>query len=494
MTLYAPDEPRALAAAKAAFARIAELDAVLSDYREDSELMRLSAAAGQSPLPVSEDLFAVLARAGEISALTDGAFDITVGPVVQLWRAARRSGVLPAEASLADALALVGADLIQLDAQNRSARLLEAGMRLDAGGIGKGYAAQEAVETLREQGCPSALVALAGDVVAGDPPPGEDGWRIAVAGMGEMILLLRNGAVSTSGDEVQFVEIDGRRYSHIVDPRTGLGVTSRTRATVLAPDGATADALASALTVLGVDRGLEAAARFEDATAFLQEQAASGERTAAHIDPAPFWRVAGNDTAAPEGFEPLFNGRDLGGWRERASDPGSVAAMPADELATTLADANAKAAAHWHVVGGTLVFDGRGDNLCTAEAYGDFELLLDWMIPPGGDSGVYLRGVPQVQIWDHPDGSGGLYNNERGGSRPLVRADRPPGSWNTFRVRMRGDRVHVWLNDQLVVDGVPLENFWDRGGPLPKSGAIELQSHGGPLFFRNIHVRRLGVE
>jgi hypothetical protein len=152
---------------------------------------------------------------------------------------------------------------------------------------------------------------------------------------------------------------------------------------------------------------------------------------------------------------------------------------------------------HWRAEGGVLVFDGGGDNICTAGDYGDFELLVDYRIEPGGDSGIYLRGSPQVQIWDPAqwaEGSGGLYNNQQHPSKPLVRADRPAGQWNAFHIRMIGERVTVWLNDELVVDDVTLENYWDRDSPIYLTGPIELQSHGTRLAFQNIRLRPISAE
>ena len=152
---------------------------------------------------------------------------------------------------------------------------------------------------------------------------------------------------------------------------------------------------------------------------------------------------------------------------------------------------------HWRVEDGALVFDGKGDSLCTAKDYGDFELLVDWKILKDGDSGIYLRGSPQVQIWD-PDvkaaggvGSGGLYNNQKNPSKPLVKADNPVGEWNTFRIKMVGDKVSVWLNDKLVVDNVELENYWERDKPIYPTGQIELQNHGNTLYFKNIYLKDL---
>lgn len=192
----------------------------------------------------------------------------------------------------------------------------------------------------------------------------------------------------------------------------------------------------------------------------------------------------------PPGYTALFNGRDLSGWRGLVEPP-DRARLSAEELAGAQAAADARMREHWSVRGGELVFDGRGESLCTAREFGDFELLVDWKIEPGGDSGIYLRGTPQVQIWDNPVGSGGLYNNQRHPSKPLALTDRPPGKWNTFRIRMEGDRVTVHLNGVAVVDRTPLESFWDRSRPLPARGPIELQAHGSRLWFRNVFVREL---
>jgi HEAT repeat protein len=196
----------------------------------------------------------------------------------------------------------------------------------------------------------------------------------------------------------------------------------------------------------------------------------------------------------PDGFVALFNGRDLRGWKGLVADPPTRAKMTADELARAQAAADSAMRLHWSVQDGVLVFDGRGANLCTAKDYGDFELLVDWKIEKHGDSGIYLRGSPQVQIWDPaqwPEGSGGLYNNQKGPSKPLRKADKPIGEWNTFRIRMVGDRVTVYLNDVLVVDSVALENYWEREKSIYPTGAIELQSHSSTLYFRNIFVREI---
>jgi FAD:protein FMN transferase len=261
ITLYAPDEAVAKKAAQAAFARIASLDASMSDYRPASELMRLCGKAGGDPVVVSEDLFYVLQKADEVSRLSDGAFDVTVGPVVGLWRLARRTQRLPDAESLQKALGLVGYKNVKLDAKTRSVQLLKMKMRLDLGGIAKGYAGDEAQKVLKMHGITRALVAAGGDITVSDPPPGKEGWTIAIYPIDPADtkpapqLLLRNAAVSTSGDLQQFVEIDGKRYSHIVDPRTGLGLVGRMSATVVAPTGIQADSLTKVLAILGPDRG-----------------------------------------------------------------------------------------------------------------------------------------------------------------------------------------------------------------------------------------------
>jgi lysophospholipase L1-like esterase len=197
---------------------------------------------------------------------------------------------------------------------------------------------------------------------------------------------------------------------------------------------------------------------------------------------------------APKGFEPLFNGKDLSGWKGLVADPEKRAAMSPDELAKAQAEADEQMRQHWKIEDGGLVYDGKGNSLCTARDYGDFEMLVDWKIEKGGDSGIYLRGAPQVQIWDPaqwPQGSGGLYNNEKNPKDPLVCADNPIGQWNTFRIKMIGEKVTVYLNDRLVVDKAVLENYWDRSKPIYPTGQIELQHHGSTLWFKNLYIREI---
>ena len=263
IVLYAPDGAAASRAADAAFARIRQLNGILSDYDPESELRRLgSAAAEGKAVPVSEDLWRVLSAAQTLSQRSEGAFDVTVGPVVRLWRRARRNYQMPSPERLEAARELVGYQLLRLDPNRHAVELLKPGMSLDVGGIAKGYASDEALAVLRELGIARALVATAGDISLGDPPPGKTGWRIGIAQLQpdqppSRIVLLSRMAVSTSGDAWQYVEIAGRRYSHIVDPRTGLGLTVRSGVTVVAPNGMLADGLATTVSVLGPQKGLK---------------------------------------------------------------------------------------------------------------------------------------------------------------------------------------------------------------------------------------------
>ena len=264
VTLYAPDETDASDCARAAFARIEELNRILSDYDPDSEAMRLCRTAGSGEaVRVSPELFEVLNKSLDLSAATDGAFDVSIGPVVKLWRTARRQKKLPPDDQLAAARQLVGWKEIQLDPKARTVELRRKGMSLDFGGIAKGYIADQARAVLIGRGIRQCLVAVAGDIAAGDPPPDRDSWRIGVApldkpdGDPSRYIRLVNGSISTSGDAFQFVEIGGVRYSHIVDPSTGLGLTRRSSVTVVAPDGLAADGLATAISILGPEHGLK---------------------------------------------------------------------------------------------------------------------------------------------------------------------------------------------------------------------------------------------
>lgn len=262
VTVYAETAGAGSAAVEAALDEAVRLDAILSDYSAESELSRLSAAAPTAdPVAVGADLWEVLERAVAIRDASAGAFDPTVGPLTALWRQSRKSGTLPSQRRLEAARAAVGPDTLRLLPDERAVLLLRPGMRLDLGGIGMGFAIDRMLRLLGGRGIASALVDASGDVGASAPPPGADGWRIAVdpipgrpaAVQGHVALA--HAAITTSGDARQAVTIGGRRYSHIVDPRTGLGIAGPAAVTVIAPDATAADALATAANVLGPVRG-----------------------------------------------------------------------------------------------------------------------------------------------------------------------------------------------------------------------------------------------
>lgn len=264
IVLYASEQDAANQAADAAFLRIQQLNDIMSDYDPDSELNKLSHTSGQGKqVRVSEDLWIVLERAQSLAEQSGGAFDVTVGPYVNLWRRARRQHQLPDPARLAEAGKAVGYKHVRLDAKARTVELLAPNMRLDLGGIAKGYAVDQALKTLRAHGVHSALIEAGGDMGVSDPPPGKAAWRIELSSVDatnappDRFLSLRNCAISTSGDLYQRLEIDGKRYSHIVDPRTGIGLTDHSIVNIIAPDGITSDSLTKVVSVLGPKKGLK---------------------------------------------------------------------------------------------------------------------------------------------------------------------------------------------------------------------------------------------
>ena len=264
LVLHASDRAAAESAARDAFARIADLDRMMSDYRPDSELRAIERS--REAVRVSPELMDVLRRALDIAQATGGAFDPTLGPLVALWREARTTRRLPDSAALGTARQRTGWRQVELDAAASTVRLRVDGMRLDLGGIAKGYILQETLHILRSRGVTRALVESGGDIVVADAPPDRAGWRIDVPGADREFAAraaqLTNAALSTSGPAAQFVEIGGVRYSHVIDPRTGLGLTNSITAHVIASDGATADALSTALTVLGPEAGAPILRRF----------------------------------------------------------------------------------------------------------------------------------------------------------------------------------------------------------------------------------------
>jgi len=289
IVLYGERRTEASMGAEHAFVRLMELDHAMSDYRPKSELNRLIAAPVDEWVDVSPDLFGALTAARTLAERTDGAFDPTIGPVVDLWRKTWRTGTLPDAAELAAARERVGYEYLELNPWSPRVRLLVPGMQLDLGGIGKGYAADAALAVLRERGITRALVDLGGDIAVGDPPPDQDGWRVALdsklnprGNLGDVddpVVLLENAAIATSGDAYRYMELDGVRYSHVVDPRTGKGLTVRRAVTVIAPNATTADGLASALSVLGAERGFPLLELYPGTSARIEELTEDGPVT-----------------------------------------------------------------------------------------------------------------------------------------------------------------------------------------------------------------------
>ena len=279
IVVYAESREAANRGFLAAFERAAELDQALSDYRPDSELNRLCRQGMNRPTPVSEDLFAVLSASQELAYRTAGAFDVTAGEVTRLWRAARRAGRPPSRADVQTALITGGFRHLYLDANGRYATLT-ASLQIDLGGIAKGYAADEMLRALRRAGLRRALVAAAGDIRVGAAPPGRTGWRVAAEAFGRTVATLEivDAAISTSGDTEQFLEHGDLRFSHIVDPRTGLALTSRRSVTVIADTATAADSFATAISVLGVENAWNLAEKARVMVTTLGEHSAESVR------------------------------------------------------------------------------------------------------------------------------------------------------------------------------------------------------------------------
>jgi len=275
IVLYADGEKVANEAATAAFAEVERLNSILSDYDAESELCRLSETSGSGQhIPLSDDLFAVLDASQKLSRQTAGAFDVTIGPCVRLWRIARFRKALPITKKLVEARRTVNFRHLNVSHTKQTAVLAVPNMVLDLGGIAKGYAAEKALLVLRKLGIRSALVDAGGDLVLGAPPLGKKGWRIEIGGLKHPslpVLELAHCAIATSGDVEQFVEIDGKRYSHLIDPNTGIGLTSRIQVTVVTSTGIQADSLASALSVLGTERGTKFVQKLAGVRAYFVE-------------------------------------------------------------------------------------------------------------------------------------------------------------------------------------------------------------------------------
>jgi FAD:protein FMN transferase len=278
LVFYAPNDSIAKAASDSVFKRIEFLNTILSDYLDGSETNRLSTTAGsETRFTASEILFDVLRKSVYYSKQTNGAFDVTVGPMVQLWRRALRRNFFPDSLQIQEAKQAVGYKKIRIHIKNKAVTLTQKGMRLDFGGIGKGYAADDALRVLKSFNITAAFLDAGGDLTIGDAPPQKKGWEIEVSSGGKdstskQVLVLKNCGVATSGNTYRFMEHKGVRYSHIIDPRTGIGLTTHTRTTVIAPDGTAADALATAFSVLGIQEGKKMAKKIKKSRVWLLEQ------------------------------------------------------------------------------------------------------------------------------------------------------------------------------------------------------------------------------
>jgi thiamine biosynthesis lipoprotein len=458
IVLYALSQKDADTAFHGAFARIAHLEDVMSDYRAESELSRLNAAAGKGPQPVSGELFEVLARALELATRTDGAFDPTVGPLTSLWREVTTKR--PDPEWLRAVARHVGYAKLRLDEGARTAELTEPGMKLDLGAIGKGFACDRALELLRSRGIAQALVQLGGDIAVGDPPPGKRGWEIRA---GDRTLEIAGRGVGTSGGSERHHEIDGVRYSHVVTPGSGEASTHRLTMTVVAPDATISDALATAADVLGRDAGAMLAT-YGDVELLVDD---------------------------PE-MRSLFDGRSLAGWTTKGGRY----------------DGDAR----WSVEDGCIVGrvneKGEGGLLYTERPYTSFEFECDVRLDHPFDSGVFVRMVPptqdkkgaQITLDDRKDGEiGAVYADGF-----LVHGEPTPGklwhrdAWNHVRVEVTGFDFHVraWINGGLATDyalpaGTP--------GYAP-TGLLGIQVHGGmgepkesAARFKELRIRELPV-
>ncbi len=291
ITLYAQNEETAKRMAEDGFARVEALNHIFSDYEDDTELVRLSHTSGSGrAVKVSDELWTVLARAQVLAERTDGAFDVTCGPLTSMWRNARRKQELPSPERIAAMTARVGWKKMRLDEAAHTVELTAPDMRLDVGSIAKGYACDEALKVLRKEGCPRAIVAGSGDISVGDPPPGRTGWRIEVVGLDlddapppPVVIEIANAAIATSGDRNQRLDANGKRLSHILDPRTGQPLTDHALVSVVAQDGLTAG-ISTACSVIGPKESLKLAAEWN--AAIRIQRAPEGK---AEITESPDW-------------------------------------------------------------------------------------------------------------------------------------------------------------------------------------------------------------
>ncbi|MCE7064239.1 FAD:protein FMN transferase [Dyadobacter sp. CY326] len=275
LVFYAPNDSIANVAAQNAFARIEKLNEILSDYRDGSEINQVSAKSGSGEwISVSDDLYNILAISQDISKKTNGAFDATLGPVVQMWRHATRKGIFPTEIEIKEAMQKTGYSKLKLDPQGKKVFLTQKGMRLDIGGLGKGFAAEEAVKVLKNYGIKSIMMDAGGKIVLTSPPPGTKGWNITISNGSDSLktMALSNVALATSGPTYRYMEYNGIRYSHIVDPATGIGLLFHVRTTVISPDGTVADALATAFSVAGIEKSKKMLRQFPGSQVWLVEK------------------------------------------------------------------------------------------------------------------------------------------------------------------------------------------------------------------------------
>jgi thiamine biosynthesis lipoprotein len=283
IALYSDETATANRALELAMAEIGRIDRALSNFLSDSELSLLCRSAPHgTPVAASEHLLTVLKTADEISRKSDGAFDATIGPVTKLWRRASRQHKLPDSEQLREALELVDYRNVFIDVTHHKVALAKAGIQLDLGGIAKGYAADRALLVLRQQGIQVGLVNGGGGLATMGTPPGELGWKVTLAplapGGPTPSITVQSAGIATSGDKWQFAEIDGKRYSHIIDPRTGLGLTERRAVSVIARNGMLADAWATALSVLDPQAAINLANQEPDVQALISLlDAASGK-------------------------------------------------------------------------------------------------------------------------------------------------------------------------------------------------------------------------
>ncbi|MHC4375865.1 MAG: family 16 glycoside hydrolase [Planctomycetota bacterium] len=477
VVLYAENEDAALGAARLAFERIEVIEQAISSWRADSELARLvrgntGEQAGQS-WHVSGELLGVLSLANGFGALTEGAFDVTGAPVYRLWKEAQRANQWPDERALEAALARVGHERLSVDPRSRTVALA-ANTEVDLGGIGKGYACDQAFALLRRLGYPHALVELGGDLFCGSAPPGKSGWRVAAGEAGadgeHQILELVDRGVATSGDSEQFIERDGVRYSHIVDPRSGQPVTHGRTVTIVAESAAAADALASACSVLDEADSAALMERFPSAERFVQDD---------------------RDGDDSEGWVTLFDGTSMDGWTTTGGRYDGPAVWTIEDGALT----------------GRTDDQGHGGLIYTERSYSSFEIEFDCHMDYPFDSGVFVRMRPpssglkgaQVTLDHRPGGeigaiyADGFLEHNTEGEQAYNR-----GEWNRVKVRCTGFdfRLQTWINGVQIGDYQLPPN---TPGYAP-SGLVGLQVHGADpklkdhaARFKNVRIRELSA-